>query len=381
MNQPFRYAIFLLSHMRHLLLILCLLFTAQFYAAEEAAKTLRGKAVLADVTNVISGTSVAYRSYDSSVQTELKTDENGEFEIPIKEYPVYVEVMTPDKNFGKVIIVQPTENEFVVPLELTASVHGKIIDSRGNKPSVGRTVIYSVFNSDDIKRYPWIFKRETKTNEKGEYEFCNLPTGVKCEISFPLHYYGEGENQFYTVVAFNLSPELQPNEEREHREISYDLRPDWNYECYFQMYNVYTMKKYAEQNRFERRFEVLLQRAKRDNKGVFVILVRDKMKAREDETYETLTNVYRTLFDLDDMFEQTGRFYMMCVAMQPENGPITPVMAEEFVKSRKIDLPLPALFSFAFFDADGKLRGVEPFDHTVSPLKRKQDLIEMLKKY
>jgi len=39
------------------------------------------------------------------------------------------------------------------------------------------------------------------------------------------------------------------------------------------------------------------------------------------------------------------------------------------------------LGSFAFFDANGKLRGVEPFDYTKSPAERKQDLIEMLGKY
>jgi len=44
-------------------------------------------------------------------------------------------------------------------------------------------------------------------------------------------------------------------------------------------------------------------------------------------------------------------------------------------------LPLSTLFSFAFFDADGKFRCVEFFDHTAPPEEQKQKLIEMMKRY
>ena len=84
------------------------------------------------------------------------------------------------------------------------------------------------------------------------------------------------------------------------------------------------------------------------------------------------------------MFAQTERYYMMCVLMRPkEDGLLKNItaMGGAFVKSHKIETPLPSLFSFAFFDAGGNLRGMEPFDHTASPRKQKEDLIEMLKKY
>jgi hypothetical protein len=65
--------------------------------------------------------------------------------------------------------------------------------------------------------------------------------------------------------------------------------------------------------------------------------------------------------------------------MQPKEEEwrtVTAAMAREFVKSHLIALPTP--FFFAFFDPDGFLKGVEPFDHTATPAQQKQALMEIL---
>ena len=366
------------------LILLCLAFAAQLHATEE--KTIRGKAVFDNNVNLpIAGALVTYQpNYTTRERTiELTADENGDFEIQAQNVPVYVEVMTPDKNFGKIVIVQPTENEFLASLELTATIRGKVVDLRDGRPAVGLNVYYTFsVRIDETNTVFLPFQRETKTNENGEYEFRNLPTGFNGYVSLPLYYYGEGENQFYTMESLGFSSALLPGERRELGEFPLDLRPGWDYEYFFQMYNVYTMRRYAgEPNRFERRFELLLERAKRDSKGIFVIFVRDKL---EEKDLDALKNIYKILFDDDEVFTQTERFYMMCILMQPnerESRVITADSAVEFTKSHRIETPLPSLFSFAFFDADGKLRGVERFDPTSPETKQKRDLMEMLREY
>jgi len=368
----------------HLIIVLFLALTVQLHADE--GKAIRGKAVFDNNVNLpIAGALVTYQpNYITRERTiELTADENGDFEIQTHNLPVYVEVMAPGKNFGKIVIVKPTENEFLASLDLTATIRGKVVNTRSERPPVGLNMQYLFSVQIDETRAVFLpFQRETKTNESGEYEFRNLPTGFNGYVSVPLHYYGEGENQFYTITSLGLSSALLPGESRELGEFAIDLRPGWDYEYFFQMYNVYTMRRYAgEQNRFERRYELLLERAKRDSKGVFAIFVRDKL---EEKDLDALKNIYKTLFDDDEVFTQTERFYMMCVLMQPnesESRVITADSAAEFAKSHKIETPLPTLFSFAFFNVDGKLRGVERFDHTSPAAKQKQDLMAMLKKH
>ena len=373
--------------MKHLFLILCSVFLSigQLHGAEEAVKTLRGKAILGDVKNTVAGAAVVCRSSDLFLfkQLELKTDENGEFEIQVQKYPVYVEVLAPGGNFGKMLVVQPTDKEFTVSLEMTASVHGKIVDIRSDKPPVGKSVTYSIpiQHEDNVGvTISGMFKRETKTNEKGEYEFRNIPTGVICNINLPYCNYGENQPNGHGACTIDNQCELQPGENRELKNFEFDSRPDGAEEYFFQMCENQKPWNPGEDHS-KRRFEMILENAKKDGKGVFVILVRDK---QNEDDLKLLEAIYKTLFDTDDILEQTERFNLMCVLMQPkEEGLWRPIAlsAKKFVKSHKIDAPLPALFSFAFFDADGQLRGVEPFDHTTPPEKQKENLIEMLKKY
>jgi len=378
--------------MKHFLILTCfsLTFAVQLYGAE---KTIRGKAIFGnDVKNIVPGALVSYQpcyQYNDTAldKTDLKTDENGEFEFQVRNASICVEVLTPDRNFGKVRIVQPTEDELVVSLELTASIRGRILNSRNEEPLVGQSVTCSISQGEVGPAYRRPFERKTKTNEKGEYEFCNIPTGFNYDVYFPTYTYGA--EQSYSTVWIDRWFELQPGEGRECKTLNYDLRPSGAVEYYFQVNAFYFRPLTHEQlkplnpgqNPIEQRFQALLRLAQRDGKGVFTILLRDKS---EEEVLETLKEIYVMLFKSDDVFEQTERFYMMCVLMQPEGKVllVRPEMPEEFAKSHKIaEKPLPALFSFAFFDADGKLRDVEPFDHTASPAKRKQDLFEMLKKY
>ena len=346
----------------------------------QTARKIRGKALFGtDPTNTVPGVSVSFRSYDWQIKGDLKTDEKGEFEILARNDPVYVEAMTPGDQFGRVVIVQPDEEEFTVSLEPTASVRGKLIDSRSEKPPVGRSVTYSINIPDSNDRvFSTSFERETKTNENGEYELRNLPTGVSCHINLPKSDYGEIEPSSWAWIGREL--ELKPAEDRQLKDFTFDSRPNGFNEYSFQVYNAYYRILSEGQNRIERRFEILCERAKRDGKGVFAILVRDKAK---ESDLDALSNIYVTLFGDDDMFAQTERYYMMCVLMQPKEDfdSYSSEVAREFVQTHKIAEPLPSLFSIAFFDADGNLRGVEPFDHTVSLAKQKQNLIEMLEKY
>ena len=76
---------------------------------------------------------------------------------------------------------------------------------------------------------------------------------------------------------------------------------------------------------------------------------------------------------------------MMYVMMHPEattrfNAP-TAASAKEFLRKHKIAEPLPSLFTFAFFSADGTLRGAEAFDNTTTTEKQRADLIEIMRKY
>jgi len=377
--------------MKYFLILLCfsIAFLGRLYGAEEM-RTVRGKAILGeDVNNIVPGATVSYQSARSG-KTDLKTDENGEFEIKIMNDTAYVEVMAPGGNFGKMVIVQPTESEFVVSLELTASVRGNVIDRRSEQPLVGQKIAYLIHMNASGGGGVQAFMQEMNTNEKGEYEFRNIPTGVQCNVFLPCYDYGETETNLWYVVGHEL--ELQPGEDRKLRDCTFDPRPEGSLEYVFQVYKVhhrvqfYYYIRYAIsdiKNLYEGRLGILLERAKQNNKGIFAIFVRDKLEGDPlSKDFRPLSAIYETLFDDDDVFEQTERFYMMCVLMQPPDKElISADMAEEFVKSRKIDMPLPALFSFAFFDADGKLQGIEPFDHTAPAEKRKQDLIEMLKKY
>jgi len=116
---------------------------------------------------------------------------------------------------------------------------------------------------------------------------------------------------------------------------------------------------------------------------VFAILVRDPLSrdpVRND--FRTVSEIYEMLFNDNDLFAQTIRFYTMCVMMHPEerSRTITSGMAKEFADARKIEFPLPSLFTFAFFDLDGTLLEVEEFDHT-EPAQWKGRLLEMMGRY
>jgi len=362
-----------------ILLGFCFVFTSQLHGAE---RIMRGKAILGDdVKNVVPGAMVSYRAYDSPVQTDLRANENGEFEILMKSHPVYVEVMTPDKNFGKVVVVQPTESELLVSMELTATVRGKIVDIRSDKPPAGRSVIYYVLVRDNASSndYDVSFPREAKTDEMGEYVIRNIPTGVQCNLYLRMASI-YGLDQSFGLWSFGHPFELQPGENPQRKDFAFDSRPGM--EFFYQVFNAHVGIEKTEGNLIEQRFDILRRRAQREGKGVFAIMVRDKLHGSD---FTPLSSVYEMLFKDDDVFVQTERFYMICVLMQREDQDeryIFTATAKEFVESHKIaEKPLPALFSFAFFDGDGKLRGVEPFDHAALPEKRKQDLIEMLKKY
>ena len=358
--------------------------TVNFHAEKTAAQVnrrIRGKAVLGDVDNPVPGAMVSSHANDFIDQTGLQTDNNGDFQVRIKNEPLYVEVVTPDGLFGKMVIVEPNEDEFVVPLEPTATIRGKIVDRRSENPPVGREVIYQVRIPSKEGWSTATFFRETAINEKGEFEFRGLPTGVACDLNFPTYLYGEEESHGSTFSVAN-ELKLQPGEVRELGDRTFDSRSNGYEEYLFQVYNVYGRLRARGEggNLYEQRFDILLERARRDGKGIFAILVQDKVD--EEGILKALQELYVTLFKDDDMFAQTERYYMMCVLMQPKEEEwrsVTAAMAQEFVKSHLIALPTP--FSFAFFDPDGLLKGVEPFDHTEPPDKQKQALIEMLKTY
>jgi len=371
---------------RFFILLFCLAWIGPIQGAEnetaEPVRKIRGKAVFGgDVNNPVPGAKVTYRSINIyKSDPDLKTDENGDFEITIENDPMYVEVLTPDGFFGKMVIVKPTENEFVVSLEPTASVHGRVIDRRSETPPNGRNITYSINIPAGVSQFLPSFERTVKTNEKGEYEFRGLPTGVTCDVMFPTYNYGENQSPG-SSWWIGRGLELKPDENRELKDFTFDSHPNGRNEYIWQVYNAYgglNWRGYSV-NLYEQRFDTLLERAKRDNKGVFAILVDQPL---EENILSALVKIYETLFKDDDMFAQTERYYMMCVRMQPKEEEwrnVTAAMAQEFVKSHLIALPTP--FSFAFFDPDGLLKGVEPFDHTEPPEKQKQALIEMLKKY
>jgi len=352
-------------------------------------RTIRGKVLACnDVScsnSPVPGVTVRAVSTDYRMNADMKTDENGNFEvIRAKNIPVYVEVVTSDGKFGKIVIVQPNENEIIVALEPTAVIRGKIMDRRSATPPIGRTVTYSVHVPGEQGAFKSAFQREAKTNENGEYEFLNIPTGVECHVELPTYDYGEDRSGGASWIARDIK--LLPGVGHALRDYAFSSRPNGSNEYFFQVYNAYSTFESRGKNPVEHRFDVLFERAKQDGKGVFVIFVRDNVEGEgEGNKRKELMGIYETLFKDDDMFAQTERFYMMCVRMQPKEeqwSRVTASMAIDFAALRKIDtVALPSLFSFAFFDKDGKLCNVESFDHTTPTGKQKQDLIEMLKKY
>ena len=354
-------------------------------------RTIRGKVLAcSDVScsnSPVPGATVRARSFEDRTAADMKTDENGNFEVVrTKNIPVYVEVVTSDGKFGKIVIVQPNENEITVALEPTAMIRGKIMDRRNTTPPAGRTVTYSIHVPGERGTFMPSFQREVKTNENGEYAFFNIPTGIECHVNLPTYDYGEERSRGASYIARDIK--LLPGVGHTLKDYAFDSRPNGSNEYFFQVYNAYNdfESRSRGKNLIENRFDVLFERAKRDGKGVFVIFVRDNVEGEGDgNKLKELMSIYETLFKDDDMFAKTERFYMMCVRMQPKEEQwriLTANMAKDFAAQRKIDAAaLPSLFSFAFFDKDGKLRHVEPFDHTAPAGKQKQDLIEMLKKY
>ena len=257
------------------------------------------------------------------------------------------------------------------------------MDRRSATPPVGRTVTYSIHVPGEQGVFMRAFQREAKTNENGEYEFLNIPTGVECHVNLPTYDYGEDQSRSASYIARDIK--LLPGVGHALKDYAFSSRPNGSNEYFFQVYNFSTFES-RDKNPFEHRFGVLFERARRDGKGVFAIFVRDNVEGEDEgNKRKELMSIYETLFKDDDMFAQTERFYMMCVRMQPKVDQwdrITASTATDFATQRKIDTAaLPSLFSFAFFDKDGKLRNVESFDHTTPTGKQKQDLIEMLKKY
>jgi len=357
-----------------------------FQAARRAVatvRTIRGKAVFVDDPNLpIAGATVSTRADDDRGRgTTTEADENGDFEIQVQNAPVYVQVMSPDGNFGRMVIVEPTETEFLVSLEPTASVFGKIIDRNSETPPAGWSITYAIHMEGEQGTWQNVFQRETKTNENGEYEIRNIPTGVGCHIMLPIFDYGEEESSGSSWIARDLN--LRPGQDRQLIDFTFTTRPNWSSEYLLQVHNVYG-RMWNSQNAIEQRFETLLARAQRDGKsGVFAILVRDEIsRDPQQNDFRTISDIYEVLFDDDDVFAQTERFYTMCIMMYPEERRnVTSGMARGFVNDHKIALPLPSLFSFAIFDAEGKLQGVEAFDYTLPKPQQRQRLIEMLAGY
>jgi hypothetical protein len=353
-----------------------------------AIKTIHGRVFLEDsgVLKPVSDATVRAVSTDYfSNRADIKTDSKGSFEIRAKEAPLYVEVITSDGKFGKMVVVQPDESESLVLLERTAFIRGTIFDRRSGKPVAGRSVEYTIqIPAGQGGGVQPSFRREVKTDKDGNYLFSNLPTGIECNVSLPMGYYGESESRSSSYIAPNYK--LQPGVSHALQDRSFDLRPKGSEEFSFQFSGAHSLSGSISNDPYENRFKILLERAKRDGKGVLAIFVRDNVE-RESEggDLNALKSIYETLFWDDDMFAQTERFYMMCIRMQPKEergNTITVGLAKDFAAARKIDpAALPSLFSFAFFDAEGKLRGVESFDHKTPTERQKQDLIEMLKKY
>jgi len=353
-------------------------------AAIQAPRRIRGRAIFLDSPDAIaSGALISFVSFDLQ-SGNLTADENGEFTIMARNEPVYVQAMTPEGVFGRMMIVQPTEEEFTISLDLTATIHGTVIDRRSTEPPVGRLVTFSInVSSSESERSGFLpsFQREVQTSERGDFVLQHIPTGVAGDVMFTTFHYGEEVSRGSSFIARNL--ELRPAEYRALDNYRFDSRPHGDHEFFHQVYNANAHTRFMMRGRnpYEGRFDELRERAQRNNKGVFVILVRDKVDTAD---LEPLRSIYVTLFRDDDMFAQTERFYMMCILMHPMEimrRNFVAADSQDFIRERGITDPLPSLFSFAFFDTDGTLRGVEAFDHTTSPTQQKTDLIEMLGRY
>ncbi len=352
----------------------------------DSVRKIRGTALFGeDSTSPVAGAEISFMAhdlrFDAWEDSHIKADENGNFEILGKNEPVYVVASTSDGKWGKIVTVAPDQTEFTVSLEPTASVRGKILDRRSEQPSVGRTATYTIqIPSGGGSFFSWD-SHETKTNENGEFVFNGLPTGAVCYITTPNYHYGEETSDGASYVGRDLK--LQPGETRVLDDYSFDSRPYGRNEYFYFMYNAQVRYTGPGKNPYEARFELLLERTRRDGKRIFAILVRDRPKEGDPDD---VSNFFDLLFKDDDTFSLTERYYPMGVFLDPDRDYSTDATSgKQFVRYREIDPAQLAKFSLAFFDADGNCLGVEPIDDWIS-LKRqekvqKEKLMELLKKY
>ena len=365
---------------------------------------LRGKIQTADdPPKPVAGAKITCQSFDhdffETYRRGFQSDENGEFEIPVGSVSVYVQVLTADSKQGILAKVSPKEKNFVLIPKPLATIAGKMVHKDTQQPVAGRRIKCSIRiqGEGEESRYSMDgFPQIVLTDENGVYRFSDVPTGFDYTVSFIQMPRGEpetGQNHHGGTEGLGIvSP--KPGEMTHRGTYEYEQRIDgWNeYDwCFRQSYG-----RFVENNSFEARYKILLDRCKRDGKNLLVVFAATEIFEGDvvSETYGPLPRKLMILmFDRrGGVFDVADRFYVMGIPTDARSRYEEPKRNEAtgFVKRRGIDAAVLDEMTLCFFDADGKLLGTEPIDgiseygsdDNKPAIEFKKDaVIELLKKY
>lgn len=384
--------------------------TVDFHVEEvrrdkKTVRTLRGKIQTADdPPKPVAGAKIKCASFDFDFhelyRRGFQSDQNGEFEIPVGEVSLYVEVWTADGKQAVMAGISPEEKKPVLVPKSPATITGKLLHWDTQEPVVGRRIkcCIRIPGEGANSRYSTTgFSRFVLTDEHGGYRFSDMPVGLDYIVSFMQMPRGEpeterndyGSSEGLGTVSAEPGEVVNLETHRYRQRINVSDEYDW---VFRQSYS-----RFGENSGFEDRFRVLLERCGRDGKNLLVVFATTET-VEGDIISETYGPLPRKLMDLmfdrrSDVFDVADRFYVMGVPTDARRRYEEPKREEAamFAKRREIDDTALDEMTLCFFDAGGTLLGAETIDE-ISEYRgdsnnkptvefQKDAVIELLKKY
>lgn len=275
-----------------------------------------------------------------------RTDENGELQVDLPQYPLRVFVLTSDRRFGACEPVPGEGKEMEIVLQPTVSARGRLMkENEVDQPMKNAAIDISprgFYYSSYIQKI---------TDEQGNFEFDGLVPGAKYSIRLPI-IPRDWPDPKYADSWYSIHEEkAEPGKDMDVGKIfkSTDLGIEEMHWAFVQVYRSTNFKT------FEPLFQEYLSRAKNDGRRILVLF----SEINHESINGRFVNNYLAwrLFGDADVKPYMARYYFMGIPTDktPWFGESRIGEAKAFAARHGIPSDAVEQITLCEFDADGKL--------------------------
>lgn len=327
-----------------------------------------------------------------------KSDENGRFEIVCSDTPVAILAQSvedaPDQLAKIVLFDTKGDNDVTIVLEPYGKIEGKVVEQTTREPVQGQTVKLCVPVEGHEGRYynVGLAQQDATTDADGAFRFEKVPCGRP-------HWFGvdkgsrDGTRKSYSYNGDKITS--KPSETVQLKDYQVDSRPNYHEEYLWVFHNAANRLKFRDPDidPIEKRFEILLERCREEGKKLLAISAKVENDAPDQKF---ISDLCKMLHADEEVFQWTDHFFLMALPTdekvdEPEfNDPLR-TNCQVFMKKHGIKEAALDTVTFCFFDAEGKLLGVESSWGVKEPKFSESEklefnlnkavLVDMLKKY